>query len=98
MGSRHPLPWSLVSIQVALSIMLLAGAGLLIRSFQEIARVSPGFEPRNVLAFHMGVAWAETGIFEPWRTRTARILEHLRATPGVEAIEFARVNPGSFTI
>jgi len=85
-GSRHRLQWSLVGIQVALSMTLLAGAGLLIRSFQELARVSPGFEARNVLAFHMSVGWAETGNFEPWRRRSETILDHLRSIPGVEGV------------
>ena len=43
-SSRHSLQWLFVGIQVALSVVLLAGAGLLIRSFQELSRVDPGFD------------------------------------------------------
>ena len=41
-SARNPLQWVLVGVQVALAVTLLAGAGLLLRSFQELGRVSPG--------------------------------------------------------
>ena len=42
-SGRNPLQWMLVGVQVALAVMLLSGAGLLLRSFQALGRVSPGF-------------------------------------------------------
>ncbi|MGH9781499.1 MAG: ABC transporter permease, partial [Candidatus Acidiferrales bacterium] len=48
-STRNRLQWLLVSVQVALAVTLLAGAGLLLRSFQELGRVSPGFDPSHVL-------------------------------------------------
>ena len=58
-STRNSLQWLLVGTQVALSVTLLAGAGLLVRSFQELSRVNPGFESRRVLTFHMSGSWAE---------------------------------------
>ena len=49
----------LVGLQVALAVILLTGAGLLVRSFQELGRVLPGFDPQHVLTFHISNTWAE---------------------------------------
>lgn len=57
---RAGLQWWLVGAQLALSITLLAGAGLLVRSAQELWRVDPGFNASHVLAFRVSGNWAET--------------------------------------
>ena len=49
-GSVSRLLGTLVVIEVAVALMLLVGAGLMTRSFATLMRVSPGFEPRNLLA------------------------------------------------
>ena len=59
-SGRNPLQFVLVGVQVALAVTLLAGAGLLLRSFQELGRVSPGFDPERVLTFHISTSWGET--------------------------------------
>ncbi|MGH8245347.1 MAG: ABC transporter permease, partial [Gammaproteobacteria bacterium] len=83
-AGRNPVQFLLVGTQVALAVILLAGAGLLLRSFQELGRVSPGFDPQRVLTFHISNTWAEAG-GKPARQRTERILDGLRSVPGVEA-------------
>jgi predicted permease len=90
---RSPVQLVLVSVQVAMAVTLLAGAGLLVRSFQALGRVSPGFDPEHVLTFHMSASWAETGRPEN-RQMTDRILDGLRATPGIEAAATAISLPG----
>jgi predicted permease len=48
-GSHHRLRSALVGIEVALALVLLAGAGLLVRSFQRLLDVQPGFDAHNVI-------------------------------------------------
>lgn len=91
-SSRRPLQYALVGIQVALALTLLAGAGLLLRSFRELGRVSPGFEPDHILAFQITSSWAETG---PGLAQiTKRLLESMQATPGVEGAAMSMSLPG----
>jgi putative ABC transport system permease protein len=90
---RNPLQFVLVGVQVALAVTLLVGAGLLLRSFQELGRVSPGFDAQKVLAFHMSISWGETA--DPkTKQRLDRILDGLRSIPGVESAATALWLPG----
>jgi putative ABC transport system permease protein len=90
---RNPVQFLLVGVQIALAVILLTGAGLLLRSFQELGRVSPGFDPQHVLTFHVSTTWAEAG-GKPARQRTERILDGLRSVPGIEAVATTMTLPG----
>ena len=92
-SGHHTGQFVLVGVQVALAVTLLAGAGLLLRSFQELGRVSPGFDPLHILTFHISNSYAETGGAEA-RQRTDRLLDGLRSIPGVEAATIAFGLPG----
>jgi putative ABC transport system permease protein len=81
---RNPVQFVLVGVQVAFAVTLLAGAGLLLRSFQELGRVSPGFDPERVLTFHISTTWGETADRNAGRQLVTRILDGLRATPGIQ--------------
>jgi putative ABC transport system permease protein len=93
-SNRKPLQLVLVGMQIALAVTLLAGAGLLVRSFQALARVSPGFDPEHVLTFHISTSWAETNNYKVANQRMDRLLEGLRAVPGVELAATAGWLPG----
>jgi len=93
-SGRNPLQWLLVGIQVSLAVILLAGAGLLLRSFQQLGRVSPGFDATHLLTFQLSMNWGETGDMKKLRQFTDRILEALRATPGLEAAAISVGVPG----
>jgi putative ABC transport system permease protein len=93
-STRNSLQWLLVGTQVALSVTLLAGAGLLVRSFHELSRVNPGFESRRVLAFHLSGSWAEMSDRGRLVQRINGTLEALRALPGVDAAATAIFLPG----
>ncbi|MGB2593129.1 MAG: ABC transporter permease [Candidatus Acidiferrum sp.] len=93
-SARNPLQWLLVGIQVALAVTLLSGAGLLLRSFQELGRVSPGFDPSHILTMHVSTNWGETIDLKRLRHTTDRILDAIRSTPGVEAAAISVGVPG----
>jgi putative ABC transport system permease protein len=93
-SGRHALQWLLVGVQVALAVTLLAGAGLLLRSFQELGRVSPGFESSRVLTFHVSASWGETADMKGLTQKINRILDSLRALPGVEGTATSAELPG----
>jgi predicted permease len=93
-GSGHQrLRSMLVVVEIALSLILLIGAGLLIRSFMRVQQVEPGFAPRNVVTLRLSVTgtnYAE----EPRRLIFYQQLwERIRRLPGVEAAGGATVLP-----
>jgi putative ABC transport system permease protein len=93
-SGRNPLRWLLVGIQVALAVTLLAGAGLLLRSFQELGRANTGFDATHILTFQLSMNWGETGDMKKLRQFTDHILETLRATPGLDAAAISVGVPG----
>ena len=91
---RQPLQWALVAVQVALAVTLLFGAGLLVRSFEALARVNAGFDPSRVLTLHISGSYGETTDMKGLRQRIDRDLDAIRAVPGVESAANAAVLPG----
>jgi putative ABC transport system permease protein len=75
----------LVGFEIALTIVLLAGAGLLMRSFTELQRFPLGFDTRNVLALSLAVPRAKYGPDTAVAGFLSRMLERVRSVPGVRA-------------
>jgi putative ABC transport system permease protein len=93
-SGRRPAQFVLVGVQVALAVTLLAGAGLLLRSFQALGRVAGGFDPDRVLTFRISASWGETGNLKASGQTVKRILEAVAATPGVESSAATFLLPG----
>ncbi len=93
-SSRNPIQWMLIGTQVALAVVLLLGAGLTLRSFQELGRTSAGFEPSHVLTFRISGNWGETTNYKALTQRIDVTLEMLRRIPGVVTAATAAALPG----
>ncbi|MFN2507498.1 MAG: ABC transporter permease, partial [Chthoniobacterales bacterium] len=85
-GYRRTSARSLLLIgEVAVSLMLLVGAGLLIKSFLRLQEVSPGFNPHNALLVMVSLPAAKYN--EQQRPEFFRqLVERLAASPGVQAV------------
>jgi len=91
--ARSRLRSALVVGEVALTLVLLVGAGLLLKSFSRLLAVDPGLDPRNVLT--MDVALPPAKYDEPQRVTAfyERLLQEAAALPGVEAAGAVSVLP-----
>jgi predicted permease len=87
---RSLLSRGLVVVQVALSLVLLVGAGLFVRTLLNLQRVDPGFNTQNLLLFEVqpGLSGYKD---EKLRQVYQQISERLEAVPGVQAVTFSRV-------
>ena len=93
-STRSPIQWILVGIQVTLAVTLLTGAGLLIRSLQNLKAVAPGFDASHILTFQLTGSWSETTDMAGMNRRIDRNLDSLRTIPGVEDAATAGFLPG----
>jgi putative ABC transport system permease protein len=84
-SSGHRTRKILVVGEVALSLMLLFGAGLMIRSFQQLRHVDPGFESRGVLTMTLSVASSKFPGPAQEISFLERVLQRVRTLPGVES-------------
>ncbi len=79
----------LVVAEVALTLMLLAGAGLLLRSFYQLQQVDPGFDYQRVLTFRMSLPERKYPNPDARSGFHQSLVARLRALPGVEAASVA---------
>ena len=75
----------LVVTETALALVLLVAAGLLLRSFSTLTRVSPGFTPENLLVVNLPLSPQKYGDAVRRGALVQRLVERARALPGVEA-------------
>jgi putative ABC transport system permease protein len=84
-GSSHRLRSSLVVFEVALSLVLLVGAGLLVRSFLSLLKTNAGFNPDNVMTMNLVLPVLKYKD-EPQRAAFySDLVQRVKATPGVES-------------
>lgn len=93
-SSRFRFGKALVALQVALSLVLVAGAGLFLRTFLGLAWMDPGFDRENVLVTNISFDRAGLGA-ERERLAYDELLRRARSLPGVEAAALAAITPVS---
>jgi predicted permease len=84
-GRQNKARGVLVIAEIAMAMVLLAGAGLLIRTFAELHAVAPGFDPHNVLTMETSLAGSKYNRTAAIDLMTRQVLERVHAIPGVEA-------------
>lgn len=89
-GANHRMQDSLVILQMALALVLLIGAGLMIRSMVKLSNVDPGFRSRGVLTFGLEAPPAMTGAgTDAARAYLREAQRRIAMTPDVEAVSFS---------
>ena len=80
-------------MQFALTLVLMTGAGLLLRSIRNLWHVNPGFDTRHVISFQVGLSPSFTST--PARTRAGyqQMLARIHEVPGVEAVDLTNIVP-----
>jgi predicted permease len=82
-----------IVMQVALTLVLLVGAGLLLRTILHLWKVNPGFDTKNVIAFKVGVSHSLTKTPSSTRVAYQQLIERIRQIPGVQAADFTTSIP-----
>jgi len=85
-GGGRRLRDALVVAEVALALVLLAGAGLMIRSLKEIAAVNPGFDAHNVLMFNVALAQKNLKDVQTSRLTVTQLINRVGSIQGIEAV------------
>jgi len=82
--THHRAQRLLIIAEVAFTLILLVGAGLMIRSLHNLWNVDPGFNPQGVLTFYIGLSPERSSSPEKIRASFHELKERLAAIPGVE--------------
>ena len=84
--STNRVRHGLVIAEVAISLMLLVGAGLLIATFANLRTVQPGFDPRHVLTAQMAVSEERFSNTAALAALSDRVIHRLHGFPGIEGV------------
>jgi predicted permease len=75
----------LVTVEVALSLVLLVGAGLMVRTLWELSNVKPGFDPNSLLTMTVSIPANKFSTPTAYISFFERVLQQVRTSPGVES-------------
>ena len=86
--AHHRTQSILVIVQMALTLVLLVGAGLLFRTLRHLSDVNPGFDIQHIMTFKVGVSHSLTKTAPSTRTAYQQLIERIRQIPGVQGADF----------
>jgi predicted permease len=85
-STRHRVQGTFVAIEVAMTLLLLVGAGLMIRSLTALWRVNPGFNPSHAITFNLSMPSSSATTSDETRARLRQFDDKMRSIPGVQAV------------
>lgn len=89
-GTRHRIQGALVAAEMALALVLLIGAGLMIRTLTALWNVSPGFDTKNVLTFGFALPSSmNQANADSVRAALRDVHEKFASAPGIQAVSFS---------
>lgn len=83
----------LVVLQFSLTLVLMTGAGLLLRSIRNLWHVNPGFDVQHVISFNVGLSPSFTRSAAATRETYQQLLARIRQVPGVESDDITNIIP-----
>lgn len=92
-AARQRVRGALVVAQVALSFVLLIGAGLMMRSLIKLQHVNAGFDPEKVMVMRLSPNWSKYTTNEQYKNFSLRVLEKVKPVPGVISTAMATTYP-----
>ena len=85
-GARHRLQGVFVAVEVAMALVLLVGAGLMVRSLSALWRVDPGFNPSHAITFSLSLPASPSTNSAETRARLRHFDDKMHSIPGVQAV------------
>lgn len=85
-GFRHRLQGTFVAAEIALALVLLVGAGLMVRTLGALWRVNPGFDPSHAITFNLAMPATSNTTSAETRARLRNFEERVRSIPGAQAV------------
>jgi len=92
-GAGHRTQSTLLVVQTALTLVLLVGAGLLLRTIRHLWETNPGFDAQNLITFKVGISPSASKTGVSIRASYLQLLDRIRAIPGVQAADFTELLP-----
>jgi len=85
-GARHRTQRAFIALEMAMAVVLLIGAGLMIRTLTALSSVDPGFDPKNVLSFAISSTSDQAATADQLRARHRETLRQLQGIGGIEVV------------